>query len=131
VQRVVKFVKYLPQFGWEPIIFTVANGEYPAMDYSLEEEIDPSVKVYKVKTLEIYHLYRKLTGKRKSEKIETYELLKSKARLSIKNKFAQYVRMNFLIPDARMGWHLTGVSKAMKIIPTIGPFQTFQTLVIK
>lgn len=30
VQRVLKFVKYLPEFGWEPAVLTVADGDFPA-----------------------------------------------------------------------------------------------------
>ena len=29
VQRWLKFVKYLPKHNWNPVIFTVKNGEYP------------------------------------------------------------------------------------------------------
>ncbi|HMT12896.1 MAG TPA: glycosyl transferase, partial [Ignavibacteria bacterium] len=27
VQRVLKFVKYLPEFGWQPIVLTVKDGD--------------------------------------------------------------------------------------------------------
>ena len=52
VQRVLKFAKYLPEFGWQPIILTVKNGEYPAIDESLEVEIPDNCKVYKTFSLE-------------------------------------------------------------------------------
>ena len=29
VQRILKFVQYLPQFGWQPVVLTVKQGEYP------------------------------------------------------------------------------------------------------
>ena len=45
VQRVLKFVKYLPHFGWEPIILTVRGGEYPALDEGLVEDVPPGVTV--------------------------------------------------------------------------------------
>src|SRR5258708_6887323 len=32
----VKFVKYLRENGWEPVIFTVSNGSYPLTDASLK-----------------------------------------------------------------------------------------------
>jgi hypothetical protein len=47
VQRVLKLVKYLPQFGWHPVVLTVANGDFPARDESLLKEIPPSVPVYR------------------------------------------------------------------------------------
>ena len=32
VQRVLKFCKYLPDYGWNPIVLTVKDGEFPAFD---------------------------------------------------------------------------------------------------
>jgi hypothetical protein len=40
VQRVAKFVKYLPDYGWEPVVLTVEPGGYFAYDEQLQEEID-------------------------------------------------------------------------------------------
>ena len=34
VQRVLKHIQYLPEFGWNPIVLTVANGDFPARDDS-------------------------------------------------------------------------------------------------
>ncbi|MBE0585718.1 MAG: glycosyl transferase family 1, partial [Desulfofustis sp.] len=35
VQRVLKFVKYLPQFGWQPTVLTIGPTAYYAHDESL------------------------------------------------------------------------------------------------
>jgi len=58
---VLKFVKYLPSFGWKPIVLTVENGDFPARDESLLQEIPPDVKVYRTKIFEPYAWYRKRT----------------------------------------------------------------------
>ena len=63
VQRVLKFVKYLPEFGWQPVVLTVQDGDYPARDESLLAEIPQHAIVYRTKIFEPYRLYRKLTGK--------------------------------------------------------------------
>ena len=42
IQRTLKFVKYMRFFGWEPVILTVENGEYPA-DYETLEEIERGI----------------------------------------------------------------------------------------
>ena len=39
VQRWLKFVKYLQDFGIEPIVYTVDNANYPKEDDSLISEI--------------------------------------------------------------------------------------------
>ena len=38
VQRVLKFAKYLPEFGWQPIILTVKNGEYKLPEDFIKED---------------------------------------------------------------------------------------------
>ena len=63
VQRVMKFCKYLPKYGWEPIVLTVRNGEYPAIDSSLLEEVK-SIHVEKSKEISFLRLFRKITGKK-------------------------------------------------------------------
>jgi len=35
VQRVLKHIQYLRDFGWNPIVLTVSNGDFPARDESL------------------------------------------------------------------------------------------------
>lgn len=127
VQRVLKFVKYLPEFDWEPVVVTVKDGEYPALDSTLEKEIDSSVRVHKVQSLELYDLFRKITGKKKGSKIETYELVKGKNQLSWKEKFAQFIRINLLIPDARIGWNLRGYRSCIKIIDNEKPDLIFSS----
>ncbi len=52
VQRAVKFVKYLPQFGWRPTVLTVANPSVPVLDRSLEADIPPGTEVRRARTLE-------------------------------------------------------------------------------
>ena len=67
VQRWLKFVKYLPKYGWEPVIFTVDNGEYPSIDESLENDIPDGIEVIKSKIWEPYSFYKKFTGRKKDE----------------------------------------------------------------
>ena len=59
VQRILKFCKYFPEFGWEPIVLTVNNGDYPNLDYSMEQEVeDLNIRVIKTKTFELFNLYK-------------------------------------------------------------------------
>ncbi|HID40413.1 MAG TPA: glycosyl transferase family 1 [Calditrichaeota bacterium] len=115
VQRVLKFVKYLPDFSWRPVILTVENGDYPAIDYSLGSEIPSDVAVYKIPIWEPYNLYRKLLGKRKSQAIPV-AVLSQKQNLSVKAKLLHWLRANVFIPDARIGWYFAAVREASRII---------------
>ena len=113
VQRVLKFAKYLPRFGWEPIILTVKNGDYPALDESLVSQVDKDLIVYKSKIWEPHKMFKRLAG-RKNSSIETY-VLSSKKNTQF-SKFARFIRLNLFIPDARIGWFFSGRREANKII---------------
>ncbi|RJS90667.1 glycosyltransferase [Candidatus Bathyarchaeota archaeon] len=47
ILRVVKFVKYLPSFGWQPIVLTVNEGSIAWIDRSMEKEYPKNLKVYR------------------------------------------------------------------------------------
>ncbi|HHT23396.1 MAG TPA: glycosyltransferase family 4 protein [Bacteroidales bacterium] len=102
VQRWVKFVKYLREFGWEPIVYTPENPEYPSEDHSFVKDIPQGVEVLKTPIWEPYDIYRKLTG-RKGEKINAGFILENK-KSGWKDKLSIWIRGNFLIPDPRRFW---------------------------
>ena len=114
VQRVLKFAKYLPQFGWQPIILTVKHGEYPAIDESLKKDIPPECKVYKTDSFEPSVLYRKFTGMKPDEKIPVANL--SQKNVSWKKKISNWIRLNLFVPDAKIGWIPYAVKEGKKII---------------
>ena len=62
VQRWVKFAKYLPSEGWQPVIYTPENPELTAIDESLCKEIPPEAEIIRTHIIEPYDLYRRLTG---------------------------------------------------------------------
>ena len=115
VQRALKFVKYLPQFGWQPIVLTVENPDSPTEDLSLLEDIPQGCKVYKTKSLEPFEIYKKFTGKKSDEKIPGDILLKNDD-VSFKDKLAKWIRVNLFIPDAKIGWKKYAVKKGLDII---------------
>ncbi len=52
VQRVTKFVKYLPEFGWDATVLTTENPSVPVFDESLLADIPPQTVIVKARTLE-------------------------------------------------------------------------------
>jgi hypothetical protein len=116
VQRVLKFVKYLPQFGWEPIVLTVENGDFPARDESLLKEIPPATKVYRTKIFEPYRIYRRLTGKPANAPVDVENIPHGNRKKSFAESIAGFIRSTFFIPDARIGWMPYAMSTAMKIV---------------
>ena len=116
VQRFLKFSKFLPEFGWEPIIITVDNGSYAYYDESLLKDISPSLRVYRTKTFEPFELYNLLRG----QKGKTMPLVAVGANQNktFFQKATEYIRANFFVPDARKGWVPYAVKQAAEIIKT-------------
>ncbi len=113
VFRFLKFAKYLPEFGYEPVILTVKNGSYPSLDKSLLDEISPGPKVFKTRTIEPFALFNRLTGgKGKSLPVG----IAPKKNDSLFKKWMFYIRANFFVPDARKGWNKFAFRKALEII---------------
>ena len=103
VQRWLKFVKYLREFGWEPIVYTPGNPEVPSLDASLLSEVPHDIEIVKTKVWEPYSLYKQFIGKKKSEKINTGFLSESK-KPKVTENLSVWIRGNFFIPDARKYW---------------------------
>jgi hypothetical protein len=64
VQRWLKFVKYLPQYGIKPIVVAPENAEYPNYDNSLINDISSETEVIKIPIWETYHIFKIYTGKK-------------------------------------------------------------------
>lgn len=102
VQRWLKFVKYLPDFGIEPIIYCPVNPNYPIMDESLVNEVPEHITILKRPINEPYGL-ASLFSKGKSKTISSGVIPKAKKQ-SLIEKTMLYVRGNYFIPDARKNW---------------------------
>ena len=101
VQRTLKFVKYMKEFGWNPIVLCPESGDYPILDSSHEADTR-NIKVYKQNFFEPHNLYKKLKGMKETEQITT-TVLTDKSNSFI-DKLSKWIRLNLFIPDARMGW---------------------------
>lgn len=112
VQRWLKFSKYLPQFGWEPVILTVdpEYAAYPAIDTSLENDIPEGMKVYRTKATDWFRIY----GNDKS-KVPSAGFAVNMDN-SLKGKISRFIRGNFFIPDPRKGWNKFAFRKASELI---------------
>lgn len=133
VQRWVKFAKYLPQYGWQPVIYTPENPEQLARDESLLDEIPAEVEVVKTKIWEPYEVYRKLRGK-SGDKKEVNPI--NAGQKSWKQKLAVWLRGNLFVPDPRIGWVKPSVKFLKKylkehpvdVIVTTGPPQSMHLI---
>lgn len=104
VQRVLKHIKYLPEFNWNPIVLTVENGQFPAIDESLLKQIPPKTIIYRTDIFEPHDLYRFFTGKKKGTAIDVNVIKKEGQKLGFREKISEFIRATFFIPDGRAFW---------------------------
>lgn len=120
VQRWLKFVKYLHQFGWESVVYTPENGEAPVIDNSLQKDVPQNITILKQPIWEPYNAYKSFIGQNKNEKINPAFLSEGK-KPKLTEKLAVWVRGNLFIPDARKFWikpSIKFLSNYLKINPT-------------
>ena len=100
VQRWLKFVKYLRESGWEPVVYTAANPESPESDPDLVNDIPPGTEVIKRPIWEPYLIYKRFLGQKKEDKIQS-AFLSEKKKNPLAENISVWIRGNLFIPDAR------------------------------
>ena len=114
VQRWLKFVKYLPEFNIQPIVYITENPTYPIIDNGLESEVSESAIILKNKIFEPYGL-ASFFGKSKTKKISS-GIIPNQKKQSLLEKTLLWVRGNLFIPDARFLWVKPSVKYLKKYI---------------
>ena len=102
VQRWVKFAKYLPSEGWQPVIYTPSNPDLGSVDESLLSDIPYEAEIIKRRIFEPYGIYRKLTGSKGQIKVEANPGGGGKG--SFLKRLSMWVRGNLFMPDPRCLW---------------------------
>jgi glycosyltransferase involved in cell wall biosynthesis len=103
VMRWLKMAKYLPEYGWQPVIYTPENPDPSVIDESLLAEVPAEAEVISTPIWEPYDLFRKLTGKSKESRFKSGYISEA-SRGSLKERVAVFIRGNLLIPDPRVFW---------------------------
>jgi glycosyltransferase involved in cell wall biosynthesis len=114
VQRGLKFVRYLPEFGWEPLVLTVREtADFPVRDETLVREIPSGLRVVRTACPEFYGLYRTLTGQRGVASLDVAS--QSAAETRPLRRLLRGVRASLFIPDGRVGWQAPAVRAGMRL----------------
>ncbi len=103
VQRCLKFVKYLREFGWEPIVYSAKNAQYPSFDTGNTKDIPDNLIVLKYPIIEPFNFFKVLSGRGK-DSIITNPLFIRDQKKKLIDSLAIWIRGNFFIPDARSLW---------------------------
>ena len=104
VQRWLKMSKYLPEYGWQPVIYTTENAEYPIVDPSYEKDVLPGIEVIRRPIVEPYSIYKKFLGIKKEETVKMGFIEEKEKKKGWKENLSMWVRGNLFIPDARCWW---------------------------
>lgn len=113
VQRWMYFAKHLKELGIDPVVLTIdeKNAAYKYIDNSFLE-IVKGITTYKTSSFEILKLYSYLVSGDSRKGIP----MGIEHNISFFQKMARFIRGNFFIPDARIGWNKYAIQKAIKII---------------
>ena len=114
VQRWLKFVKYLPDFGIQPIVYVPENPSYPIIDENLISEVSEKAIIIRQPIFEPY-AFAAFFSKNKTKKISSGIIPNSKKQ-SFLDKMLLWIRGNVFIPDARVLWVKPSVSFLEKYI---------------
>ena len=101
VQRWLKFVTYFKEFGIDPIVFIPDNPHYPITDESIGSELPEGIQIIRFPIKEPYG-FANLISKKKITQVSSGIITKRKQ--TVLEKVLLWIRGNFFIPDARIGW---------------------------
>jgi glycosyltransferase involved in cell wall biosynthesis len=129
VQRWLKFVKYLPELGWQPYVFTPENPSFGIQDQSLLKDVPPEAEVIHFPIWEPYEAFFKLSSLVSPRKSTGSAALLPGKEMSFFQRFSTWIRGNLLIPDPRVFWVRPSVKflndflreNEIKTIVTTGP----------
>ncbi len=113
VQRWLKFAKYFRDFGIEPVILTIdpEYATFPVLDESLISDIPEGIEVYRTRAKSPFVIYSKLRGRKVPQ-----SGFAGDTNPSLIDRIIRFVRGNFFIPDARIGWNKFAIIKAKELI---------------
>ncbi|MEN8789405.1 MAG: glycosyltransferase family 4 protein [Flavobacteriaceae bacterium] len=113
VQRWLSFTRYLPEFGFQPLVFIPDNPHYPIKDESLLSEVPADLAIYRQKIFEPYSLAKVWLGN-KTDTISS-GIIRQESQ-SWSERFMLWIRGNLFIPDARKFWIRPACKKILEII---------------
>jgi glycosyltransferase involved in cell wall biosynthesis len=122
VQRWLMFVRYLREFGVEPVLYLPEDPHYPITDPHLASLVPENIRIYRCKFREPYRL-ASLFGKSKAKRMSSGIIHNEKA--GILERMMLWIRGNIFIPDSRVGW----IKPALRELPAILSAEGIDTVV--
>lgn len=114
VQRWLKFVKYLPDFDIQPIVYIPENPTYPILDHSFINDLPKNIIILRQKIIEPY-AWASIFSKKSTKGISS-GIIPAQKKQSLVQKAMLWIRGNIFIPDARVLWVKPSVNYLLKYI---------------
>ncbi|MCB2231511.1 glycosyltransferase family 4 protein [bacterium] len=136
VYRVIKFCKYLPQFGWEPVVLTVEHAVSYSKDESLLEQLPKDMKIYRSKDSSPISWYEKKTGRGPMGPVtappadssgQSDKPAPPPPAPSLLGRIKGYLRRSIFTPDDNIFWTPYAVRTGLKAIKEEGIDVIFTT----
>ena len=115
VQRVTKFVKYLPDFGWNCSVLTVANPSVPVFDDSLANEIPEETVVRRARTMEPGYALKNVVSAGAASDSQQEPGFLAKAKRCLKQT-VRNAGNAILQPDAQILWYPAAIKEGMQLL---------------
>ncbi|MFM2156050.1 MAG: hypothetical protein RL516_799 [Bacteroidota bacterium] len=114
VQRTLHFAKYLGDYNCIPYVLTVdpTYASYPVKDESLKASVPENLNISYTKSFEALNILSAIAGKDKVP----YGGFTNQKKSSFVQDVLKWIRGNFFIPDARIGWVKYATKKAAELI---------------
>lgn len=110
VQRPLYFCRYLPEFGWKPVVLTVKDVVHFAYDSTLLDVLPPEVRIVRTESMELrrvlWHVRRIRAKRQPAERPPaTAGVSGSEQAVSAQTRdFGRALRRWLFVPDDRILW---------------------------
>ena len=110
VMRTLKFIKYLPQYGWQPVVLTAKNSIGETYDDDLLQQIPKGTKVINTFALEPrkIKIIQRTVDQRRMGQFTFWQ--------GVKIWILARLRKIILVPDEKIGWFPHAVIKGRRVL---------------
>jgi glycosyltransferase involved in cell wall biosynthesis len=126
MKRLLKFLRYLPENGWRPIMLTARNANLDLADPSLLKELDPNLEIHRATTLE--NLFQKGVSIRvRRAGVVAHQGSRSSIRYPavLLRRFYKWAGGFLKVPDSRILWLPTALVVGLWLVVSRRPASIF------
>ena len=119
VYRILKFCKYLRDFGIEPVIYSATNPNTMSRDENLKRQIPNGIRVYRSFSPEPFRWRQSKSNSAPKAKSETGKAGNSETinkKPSVLSRIKKSIRMHLTLPDNVYFWSWSGIGKGIKAV---------------